>query len=155
VSGWWTPDYGYTFNVVIPGIGVTSALLFREVQKQAGSQSGVMPVTGSRGTSATSAANPDAMIKSPVVPYDPDKEYAEKVRLALIEALVENSAALPLVPGQRLQIAAGPAPQVLPNPLDPDSRKLILTVKGEDLIAYRQGKLKREELLATIMERRF
>lgn len=130
-------------------------MLFRRLQEQTGLQSGVVPVAGSTRTSAASVANADPVIKSPVVPYDPNKEYAEKVRLAFVDALVENSAALPLVPGQRLQIAAGPAAPVLPNPLDPDSRKLILTVKAEDLIAFRQGKMKRDELLAAILERRF
>jgi len=74
---------------------------------------------------------------------------------ALIDALVDNSGGLQIKPGQILQIVAGPGPEVIPNPLSPDSRKLILTVKGEDLIAFRQGQMKREDLLAKIQERRF
>jgi hypothetical protein len=52
-------------------------------------------------------------------------------------------------------ISAGPAPQMVPNPLGPDSRKLILTVKGEDLIRFRKLELKRDELIALIKESRF
>jgi len=155
VTGWWTPEDGYTFNVVIPGIGTTSALLFRMVQQQPDARAAVVPVNSSTGTSATSVATSDPMMKSPVAPFDPSKEYAERVRLALIDALVENSGALQFKPGQKVQIVAGPAPQAVPNPLEPDARKLILIVKGEDLMAYRQGHLKHDELMARIVERRF
>src|SRR6185369_10563103 len=90
-------------------------------------------------------ATPDPT-KSPVVAFNPTREYSDTTRQALIDALVDNSGGLQFKPGQVVQIVAGPTPATTPNPLQPDSRKLILTVKGEDLIAFRKGDLKREDL---------
>jgi hypothetical protein len=160
VSGWWTSDFGYTFDVVIPDIGPSQAWLFRSIQQQPASPPPVKPVAGTAGSpprtsAATADAIPDRVIASSIVPFDPNKEFSDKVRQALIDALVDYTGALQFKPGQQLQISAGPGPEMVPNPLGPDSRKLILTVKGEDLIAYRQGRLKRDELLARVVESRF
>ena len=48
------------------------------------------------------------MTKSPVQEqsFDPDKEYTAFAREALIDVLLDNSGAVPLKEGQRLEIAA-------------------------------------------------
>ena len=102
-----------------------------------------------------SVPTPDATIKSSVVPWNPNKEYSDRTRQYLIDAIVDNSGGLQVKDGEKLQVIAGPEPLVVPNRLAEDSRKLILTVKAEDLLLYRQNKLSRDELLARIVERRF
>jgi hypothetical protein len=157
INGWWTPDFGYTFDVTIPEILPTSVFLFTSVQKLPATRgSQVVPTAGAGGVSATSTVpTPDSMIKDPVVPFDPIAEYSNISRQALIDVIVDNSGGIQFKPSEKLQVVAGPGPQYVPNPLSTQSRKLILTVNGEDLLAFRKGELKREDLIAKIQERRF
>jgi hypothetical protein len=156
-NSWWTSEFGYVFDVTIPDIGSTSADYFRRAQQPP--MTVVVPTAPSAGgatrVAAASIPNPDPMPKNPIVPFDPIKFFSDTVRQALIDALIDNSGGLQIKSGQFVQIVAGPGPQVVPNPLNPDSRKLILTVKGEDLLAFRQGQMKREDLLPKIKEGRF
>jgi hypothetical protein len=41
------------------------------------------------------------------------------------------------------------------NPLSPDERKLVLRMKGADLIALRQGRITRDEAKQRILESRY
>lgn len=81
VSGWWTADFGYTFDVVIPEIGATVAQLIRNIQQQSAAAP-VRPVAGSAGSGrvagTASGAAPDRMINSPVAPFDPGVELDRK-----------------------------------------------------------------------------
>jgi hypothetical protein len=156
VSGWYT-DTGYTFEVTVPDMAQAPLILLRKVQQTlpAPRPSPATPVANGDRTVATSIPNADTMTKSPVEPFDPSQFFSDSVRQSLIDAMVNNSGALQFKAGQTLQIVAGPGPSMVPNPLIPDSRKLIFTVKGEDLNAFHQGQMKREDLLAKIQERRF
>lgn len=156
VSSWWTPDFGYEFDVTVPGILPTVAGLFVLLQM---APPAVRPVAGNAvpngRTGVMTVPRDDVMVKQPVVPFDPDKEYSDRTRQALVDAIVDNSGGLQLKDGEKLRVIASPEPLVVPNRLANDSRKLILTVKGEDLLLFRQNKLTREQLLDRIVERRF
>jgi hypothetical protein len=156
VSGWYT-DAGYTFEITVPEMAQPPLILVRRLQQTppATRPSPTTPVANGERPTATNVPNPDPMINSSVVPFDPDRFYSDSVRQSLIDAMVNNSGGLQFKSGQTLQIVAGPGPQMVPNPLTPESRKLIFTVKGSDLIAFRQGLMQREDLLAKIQERRF
>ena len=73
----------------------------------------------------------------------------------LIDALLDNSGAVPLKDGQRLEIAASGL-EITRGTLYPDnSRKLVLVITAADLSAFRQGKITREEAKARIKEARY
>jgi len=163
VNGWYSDDFGYEFDVVVPDIMPTTASMFQLLQQQAaaaasaaaGAGGPVRAVSGSNGAGAATTAQSDPLIQSSVVPFMPLQEYSDRVRQALIDALVDNSGGLVFRPGERLRIVAGPGPEPVPNPLQPDSRRLILTIKGEDLAAFHHGDLSRDELMTRIKESHF
>ena len=83
-----------------------------------------------------------------------DRAYSNFVREALIDAMLDSSAVLPLGPDDHLTIAASGIDQPGANLLY-QSRKLMLTIKGSDLLDLRQGKITREQAKARIVEGRF
>ena len=72
----------------------------------------------------------DPMTKSPVQEqgFDPDKEYTAFAREALIDVLLDNSSAVPLKDGQRLEIAASGLEITRPTLYPDNSRKLVLVI---------------------------
>ena len=155
VSSWWTPDFGYTFDVTVPSILPSLAGLVTMLQQPNLARPVAGTANASSRTGAMSTPKADPMVVSPVKAFNPTKEYSDRARQALIDALVDNSGGLQLKPGERLQLIAGPEPVQVPNRMGDDSRKLILTVKGDDLLLFRQGKLTRDELIKLIRESRF
>ena len=99
----------------------------------------------------------DPMTKSPVQEqgFDPDKEYTAFAREALIDVLLDNSSAVPLKDGQRLEIAASGLEITRPTLYPDNSRKLVLVISAADLSAFRQGKITRDEAKARIKEARY
>ena len=86
----------------------------------------------------------------------PDQKYTELVRDALINTMLDSSGVLPLGKDQTLTVACIPVDVTMTNPLSrPPSKQLVLTIKGEDLLALRQGTLSREDAKQRIIERRF
>jgi len=87
---------------------------------------------------------------------NPDDMYARFVRESLIDAVLDSSRILAIKPGQSLTVAAIPVNVVYRNPLyGNQSRQLILSMKGEDLDAFHQGKITRDEAKRKIVEIRF
>lgn len=74
---------------------------------------------------------------------DPNYEYAVAVCDALIDAMLENSAALGVKENEWLTIAAVSEPE---RPSAIGGTKTYLSIKGADLLAYRQGKLTKAEI---------
>lgn len=74
---------------------------------------------------------------------DPDYEYAVAVCDALLDAMLENSSALGVKEHEWLTIVAMAEPE-RPT-LIGSATKTYLTIKGADLLAYRQGKLTKDE----------
>jgi hypothetical protein len=164
-KGWAQPQFGLVFEVEIPeiynaGIWVLGART-RELQNR------VVPVVpvppnsttsppGPTRVSGSTVQQPDPVTTSSVIPFfDPDKEYRDCVYEALIDALLENSGALPLEGTDWLSVVASSTRSALPDPLKPDSRKLILMINGSDLSLYRKKELTKEQIRQKILESRF
>jgi hypothetical protein len=77
-------------------------------------------------------------------PKDPNEQYTEAVKTALIDAMLDY-AGLPIGADEWLIVAArdseGP---ITPGAVD-DASTIVLSVKGSDLLAFRSNKLTRDE----------
>jgi hypothetical protein len=154
LDGW-----GYFFDVQAPNIQSTILALdmmnqSRRMRATPTVNPDMQPVGGRAVVSATGVVEPDPMADDLAVPGGPDRAYSKYVREALIDALLDSSAMLPLGPDEHLTIAAQGIDQPGSNPLY-QSRKLMLTIKGSDLLDMRQGRITRDQAKARIAEGRF
>lgn len=77
---------------------------------------------------------------------DSKQLYHECVRQAMIDAILNNSGILSVKEGQWLTIAVSNADDGFTNPLNPNrSKKLLVSIKGEDLQALRQLKITKDQ----------
>jgi hypothetical protein len=77
---------------------------------------------------------------------DPGLAYTNEVKTALIEAMIEYSAPLPIASDQWLTIAARDQDGSRLQPGDAyDVSTIVLRIKGSDLAAYRAQQISREE----------
>ncbi len=152
-----TPE-GPVFDVQIPLLLDTGPVLMRMIQQGRPQASTNVPVsTGQERVTSTGVVQADPMVPSSVqaANFDADKEYTAFARQALIDVLLDNSAAVPLQDGQRLEIAASGL-DVTRGMLYPDtSRKLVLVISSADLTEFRQGKITRDEAKKRIIERKY
>jgi hypothetical protein len=153
-----TPE-GPVFDVQIPLLLDAGPVIMRMLQNQRPApQSAAIPVAQPQDrVTSSGVVTADPMTKSPVQAenFDPDHEYTEFARNALIDALLDNSAAVPLKEGQRLEIAASGL-EIGRGPLYPDnSKKLMLVISAADLLEFRQGKITRDEAKARIKEGKY
>lgn len=155
LDGW-----GYFFDVQAPNIQSTIMVLDMMNQSRRTrpgtpvQNPDVQPVGGRAVVSATATVEPDPMADDLGAPGGPDRAYSKYVREALIDALLDSSAMLPLTADDHLTIAAQGIDQPGSNPLY-QTRKLMLTIKGSDLQDLRQGRITREQAKARIAEGRF
>ena len=166
VSGVVIPNVGPVFDVQIPAILSSNLAILKmwsEFPKtyQGGqqiTQGGQQVSTTSDRVAATRMPNPDPMGPA-VAPFDPVRVYTTTARDKLIEALLDWSNMLPLKPGEQVTIVAKDMLDVQPaQPTDLSSRafrQLILSIKSEDLLAFRQGKITRDEAKQKIVDTRF
>ena len=148
----------YLFTIEVPDFLQTSLQIFNMMRGRPGmAREGAQPVANDgRTASATSTMNPDPMSSSPVVDFDPNREYTSDVKAALIEAMLENSRALPLAATETLIVVATGRNDTTASPFyRSGARELILRIKGSDLAAYRDGTIDREEAVRRIRESRF
>jgi hypothetical protein len=154
-----TPE-GPVFDVQIPLLLDAGPVIMRMLQQnqRPAPQSPAIPVAQPQDrVTGSGVVTADPMTKSPVQDqnFDPDHEYTEFARNALIDALLDNSAAVPLKEGQRLEIAASGL-EIGRGPLYPDnSKKLMLVISAADLLEFRQGKITRDEAKARIKEGKY
>jgi hypothetical protein len=143
------PDGSLLFDVRVPEIMQTSMMLFSRQAPQAGS----VPVNRGGAVRATGVVADDPLTG---VATTPNQQYSDYVREALIEALIDSSRILSVENGQWLTVAAIGVDVAVVNPLYRNtSRKLILSIKGDDLLTYRRGDISRDEVKTRIHERRF
>jgi hypothetical protein len=89
-------------------------------------------------------------------PPDPNVMYSDFVRLGLMDAMLDSASVLTLKDGQWLTVVAIPVDVLVTNPYYRNtSRKLILSIKGEDIAAFRAGKITRDEAKLKIVDTRF
>jgi hypothetical protein len=98
--------------------------------------------------SAASTTDPvSALPPAPIETRDTNELYSDAVKRALIDTMLNHSAALHLGDDEWLTVAArdnsGPS---LPGALDGKSG-VILRLKGSDLTAYQRSQLTREEVI--------
>ena len=165
VSGLIVPEVGPHFDVQIPGIQPTARQLivtWRDLRKpgQADSADPVKAVNQNPNkVGATGMPPADPMTESPTIGFDPDREYTTYVREELIDTLLDYSTAIPIAAGERLTIVAKDILGLMPAQIAAlnrmSSRQLILTIKGDDLLQFRAGKLTRDETKQRIMDTRF
>ena len=85
-----------------------------------------------------------------------EREYAVKVRDALVDAILDNSGVLPLKAADTLVVFASGSDSGIPASLyESVPRKLILSMSGADLAALRQGTITREDAKAKVVEEHF
>jgi hypothetical protein len=87
-------------------------------------------------------------------PIDPSSKYSECVREAIINSMLDHSRFLTIKPGRWLTVEDIPIDVALPGLPNP-SKKLILSIRGEDLTAFHDGKITRDEAKLRIVEKRF
>lgn len=148
-------DNSLVFHVDVAELGVSSALWV-----QVATQNGVFappPQQGGPTRVGATAAAPDSMKVGTLPRVTPSQYMTEQVREALINAILDSPTMLPtLTTGQTLTVACNPVDVLVTNPLYRNtSKKLVLQIKGEDMVAMREGKLSREEAKQRIIERRF
>jgi hypothetical protein len=86
---------------------------------------------------------------------DPQQEYAEFTRQALMDAMLDQAFALPIREKQTLTVSVRTVSPMPANPLDPIQRRLYLQMKGEDQLALRQNVITRDEAKKRILESRY
>ena len=136
---------GFFFDVQAPNVQ-TTVMVLDMVDAQARRS---RPVSDGSGPADT-----EPRTRGLAGPGGADRAYSNFVREALIDAMLDGSAVLPLGPEDRLTIAASGIDQPGANLLY-QSRKLILTIKGSDLLDLRQGRITRDQAKARIVEGRF
>ena len=151
-----TPEGGLFFVVIVPGVRGIIPLFLEQARSLMGRPNPSRPGAGTP-VSAQSMPNADPMTVPPAIadgaarsllePGAADSEYARAVANALIDAVMDNSGGLPLKETEWLTVAAidgvAPTPGVVNNAF---GHTLYISVRGADLMQYRQAKISRDEL---------
>jgi hypothetical protein len=137
-------SYGFYFDVQAPEI--TSTLLVWDMMQRP--RTGPQPVRN--GGVVPPATNPA------IVPFDPDQAYTTYVKEALVDALLDDSAILPLGAGESLTVAVSGIDHPNSNPLyRTSSARLVMTIRSESLVELRQGRITREQARERVAFERF
>jgi hypothetical protein len=143
------PDNSVVFHIEVSEVLPTSLSLLDQMRKSAPRQGPTQ--VGVPGEPRSLPAPSSSICKSDSV----DQCYTELVYQALIDTILDTASVLPLSAGQTLTVACSPIDVTQSPVLRPPSRQLILMIKGEDIVAMRQGTLSRDAARQRIIERRF
>lgn len=147
VTGLLLPNDSLAFDLLLAEMNVTG---FNMLLAQ-------RPPDSNAKLTATGVVKPDPASgpsKSPVV--NPNQQYSDFVRDALITVLVDNGAMLPVTGDQWVTIQVTPIDVLVRNPnYFNNSRRLTLSLRGADLDAFRAKTLTRDELRARVVDRRY
>jgi hypothetical protein len=149
VTGVVIPDIGFVFHVQIPVLTLADQRIMTELYVRQKPNTPERPVNNARPVTPLPG--------TPTMPdgFEPDKEYTHLTREALFDAVLDNALALPVPEGQTLTVFAGDLLPPGTNPLVQRSRILVLTIKGEDLLALRRQQVTRDQARERIKESRF
>jgi hypothetical protein len=112
-------------------------------------------VVSSTGAAPASAAAPSAAA-GPTLVDDPGLAYTNEVKTALIDAMIEYGAPIPIADNEWLTIAARDDNDSRLGGGDPyDVSTIIVRIKGSDLAAFRAQRLTRDEALAKVEVREY
>ena len=149
-DSWMPTGEGVTFVVDVPPIEATGVQLFGVYQR--------LMATRNVGNGNGSGPVPTPVVpRDPVVPpmTDPEREYSEFTRQALVDAMLQNAFALPLKEGQRLTVIVGEIQTGRSTATTEVRKRLYLTIASEDLTALKQGRITKDEARTRIQERRY
>jgi hypothetical protein len=136
--------------------------ILQRVQRQVGpagapervpTQLGPTPAAQSLPVAATTTQPPEPAPAPRLDPSltDPSQAYTDEVKASLIDAMIENSGALVLDGDEWLTVAArdnAPSDPFMPG--GQDTMTLVIRIKGDDLNAFRAGRLTLEEVRARV-----
>jgi hypothetical protein len=148
----------YVFHVQVPMIWPVVQVMSMMNQRSLRAASPVVPVAEGARVRAGTVVEPDSSNAAVTSLNRPDleREYAMKVRDALIDAILDNPGALTVSSGDTLVVFASASDAGIPQSLyDAIPRKLILSIPGASLNDLRQGKMTRAEAKAKIIEEHF
>ena len=156
VTGVAVRDMGlYVFHVQVPQVGLSLQVMNLMVNRpQFASRSvGAQQPVGERVTAAgVVQADPMDQLTTRAPRFDVNAEYRNQVRAVLVEAIIDNSGALPLGPNETLLVIAGGSDSTAPNPFDRrTTQRLVLRVKASDLSAFREGRITRDEVKRRVL----
>jgi hypothetical protein len=101
-----------------------------------------------RGSSAALSMLPDMQVR------DPNELYTEAVKKALIDAMLDYSKLLKIGENEWLTVAASDGDRPAPGQLD-DSSRILISIRGSDLLALQTNKLTREDVLKKVVVKEF
>jgi hypothetical protein len=153
-KGFTLDGYGAFFYVEIPALDLNVMLTLDSLERDAHRRLG-SPV-GSRQESQSAPVPPDVKeALRTVAAEDPGRRYRDAVKLALIDAMLDNSKNLELGSEEFLTIAArGSEAGLLPNEIY-QLNTVVLRVKGSDLSDFLAGRLTKEEARQKVEVRQF
>lgn len=160
VSAVLLPDNSLAFDIHLAEMNVlaydlTMRMKEFETRQQ---QSQRPPEKNADRVTATGLVNADPVTPAPSSgrSVSASQQYSDFVRDALLTFIVDQGYLLPIGSGQMLTIQVTPVDVAITNPIDKtQSRKLSLSIKGEDLELFRQKSLTREQLLLRVLDRRY
>jgi hypothetical protein len=147
-STWMPKGDGLVVFVEVPGIEATTAQLW-----QAYRQLGMRNIGGGATPARPAPPAPPDPVVAPMT--SPEQEYSEFTRQALMSAMLDNAFALPLKDGQTLTIVVGVINDGSSMSLTNVEKRLYLSIKSEDLVALKQGRITRDEAKSRIAESRY
>lgn len=137
----------FVSGIADPGARQQADAALRDIEQQVG------PVPASQTSGTIAAASTDTAGIANI--GDPNEEYTEAVKRALIDAMLDYSASMKLGPDEWLTVAASDSSgPLMPGQLY-DTPTTVLRVKGSDLLAYQTGKISRNEMLKKVEVREF
>ena len=113
---------------------------------------------GQTANRSLSAEAPGAEAQQPSDPIlnNPEEAFRSEIRQALMEAMLDHSAALAIGPDEWLTIAARRnEDRARLAPADSEAQTFIIRATGADLTAYRAGRISREDAIKRIEVRVF
>ena len=147
----------YVFNVQVPGLNLSLSvmnLIMNRPQYAARPAGTPQPRPVNDRVESANVVAPDPM--GPAAPQptllDFRVVYQTQVREALVDAIVDNAGALPMSGSDALLVIAGGIDPPVTNPLYRNtSHRLVLRAKAADLLAFREGRISRDEVKQRIL----
>ena len=151
VTGVAVRDLGlFVFHVQVPQVGLSLQvmnLMVNRPQYTSRPVSPQQPVSGR--VEAAGVVAPDPMVRTaaPSGGFDVNAEYRNQIRVVIVDAIIDNSGALPLGANETLLVIAGGSDSTAANPFDRrTSQRLVVRAKASDLTAFREGRITRDEV---------
>jgi hypothetical protein len=137
--------YGVFFHVEIPGVqpSLISPAVLQALQERFGRSRQAQPEMASTGRAAPGGAS------------NPNAEYVDRVKNALMRAMIQYSKPLALGQDEWLTVAAGDGDEPLMPAVLAEQAIMVLRIRGRDIAEYLAERLTLNEVLKRVEVRRF